>query len=125
MERLTKNEWEKKILAYHADVLGKPIPIDELAFWWYRTGHSGMRLEKPGFNRFVQAGVQFNKYNVKVEQWFGSITIGLSRMPCPYYIEPTAKYSMEYEFYLPDEEYAMMFMFMDNNLTMFAKGFMT
>lgn len=124
MIRLTKHEWEKKILDYHADVLGNPVPSDELAFWWYRGGPSGMRLEKPGFARFQQAGIEFTKYDIQVPQWLGAITIGLSRMPSPFYIQPTAKYSVDYEFYLPDEEYAMMFMFMDKNLVMFAKGFM-
>ena len=82
-----------------------------------------MRLDKPGFNRFKQAGIEFNKYEVTVPQWHGSITVGLSRLPCPFFIEPTAKYSVDYEFYISDSEYAMLFMFTDNNLAMFAKGF--
>lgn len=123
-ERLTKYEWEKKIAGYHADIIGTAIPPEEFQLWWYRKNDIGLRLNRMGLERFQQAEIKFNKYEVHIPTWTGSLILGLNRMPAPFYIEPLAKYSVDYDFYISDEEYAMLLMFMDNNLILFAKGFL-
>jgi hypothetical protein len=123
--RLTKTEWQQKIIEYYA-VSEKPLIIQktELPCWWYHhsTQTDSMRLDAVGFHRFKLAGVVFHKYECKVPTWTGALTIGLSHLQCPYYIESNKTTPGEYNFYLTDEEYAMLLMFASNDLVTFAKG---
>jgi hypothetical protein len=120
-EKLTKSEWEKKILDCLI-MLGNVIsPV--LESWWFRDNSSGMRLSKQGFLRFKQAGIDFNKYECEIKSWTGALIIGLSRIQAPFYIEDKKESSM-YNFYIADEEYAMLLMFANNDLSLFTKGFL-
>ena len=123
-EKLTKLEWEKRILDYHLSIGNTLSP--ELEQWWFRFGNSGMRLSKQGFLRFTQAGIDFNKYECEIKSWTGFLITGLSRVKAPYYIEERTEPSMKlrYNFYIADEEYAMLLMFSNNDLELFAKGFL-
>jgi hypothetical protein len=123
--RLTKNEWQQKIVEYYSDVLGILISQNELRLWWYNHTETSdcLRLDERGFQRFKEAKIEFNKYECHVPQWIGSVTVGLSRMLCPYYIEPIQGKPGYYNFYLTDDEYAMLLMFASNDLATFVKGF--
>ena len=121
-EKLTKLEWEKRILDYHLSIGNTLSP--ELEQWWFRFGNSGMRLSKQGFLRFTQAGIDFNKYECEIKSWTGALIIGLCRIQAPFYIEDK-KESCMYNFYIADEEYAMLLMFANNDLSLFTKGFLS
>jgi hypothetical protein len=121
-EKLTKLEWEEKVFKHLTETLGLKILPIEKALWW--TSVTGMRLTKSGLNRFQQIGIVFYKYNGTIFPWTASITLGLTRMPSPYYLSgKTGGMMSEYEFFIPDEELAMLLVFMDKDLSLFAKGF--
>jgi hypothetical protein len=80
-----------------------------------------------GYNWFIKAGIVFHKYECSVPAWTGALLLGLNRMPCPYFIESSSKLGNpgeHFTFCIPDEEYAMMLMFLNNDLTQFVKGFL-
>lgn len=122
-EKLTKDGWEEKIYRHLVDELGIGIVPLERRLWW-ESDNGGMALSSTGFVRFEQAGITFHKYDCEVEMWTAAMTIGLSRMPCPYYLYSKKEVKPPfYRFCLADEEYAMLFMFTDKDLALFAKGF--
>lgn len=131
MARLTKTEWEEKV---RHGLINTPLgPVSEEAVksvWWIyvnNTPTEGMRLSSLGFNWFKQAGIEFSKHSsLVIPIWTGSITLGLSRMSSPFYLDNMNinKAQHEYDFYLADDEYAMLLMFMNGDLLTFAKGFL-
>jgi hypothetical protein len=123
-EKLTKSEWEKKIL--DCLTMSGNVISPELESWWFRDNSSGMRLTKQGFLRCNQIGIDFNKYECEIKSWTGALIIGLSRIQAPFYIEEKKEPSMKlmYNFYIADEEYAMLLMFANNDLSLFTKGFL-
>ena len=121
-EKVTKAEWEKKIL--DCLILLGNVVSPELESWWFRDNSSGMRLSKQGFLRFKQIGIDFNKYECEIKSWTGALIIGLCRIQAPFYIEDK-KESCMYNFYIADEEYAMLLMFANNDLSLFTKGFLS
>ena len=127
MTRLTKSEWEEKVrLGLANTAIGSVSDEAIKSIWWIyvnNTPTEGMRLSALGFNWFRQAGIEFSKHEVTLLQWPAALTLGLSRMPSPYFLD-SKKNTHQYDFYLPDDEYAMLLMFMNGDLLTFAKGFL-
>jgi hypothetical protein len=133
-ERLSKSEWEQKIKEKIIDFFENTdvkefTDKDMKVMWWVSPVNtvSGMRLTEMGYNWFTKAGIVFHKYECSVPAWNGALLLGLSRMPCPYFIESSSKlgnFDEHFTFCIPDEEYAMMLMFLNNDLIQFAKGFL-
>ena len=131
-EKLTKLEWEEKIITNTpANFFIKSNTtygsIEDIAsyIWWNflsKDTNSGMRLSKIGYELFKLAGITFYDYECYVPKWTGAITIGLTKINCPYYIAQTKNKINTHTFYVVDEEYAMLLMFSSNDLEMFAKG---
>ena len=128
MVRLTKTEWEEKVRQGLANTSLGPVSEDAIkSIWWIYVNHvqtEGMRLSSLGFNWFNHAGIEFSKHDVTLNQWSAALTLGLSRMPSPYYLHQNKKNTREYEFYIFDDEYAMLLMFMSGDLLTFAKTFL-
>ena len=130
--RLSKFGWEEKIKMVWDRISDDPITDKDLkSIWWVLAGSysmtSGMRLTKIGYEWLKLAEVQFNKYECHVPTWSGALLLGLSKMPCPYYIESenkTGNPMSPFMFCIPDDEYAMLLMFTNNDLVMFAKSFL-
>jgi len=124
-EKLSKQEWQEKVKKYHEDVLGNKIDIPT-AWWVNSSENSGMQLTRIGLDRFIQAKIELNKYKCHVTQWSANITLGLVHMLTPYHILVTNRDAngIDIDFYLCDPEYEMLLIFMDKDLSQFAKGFL-
>ena len=120
-DRLTKNDWEQQILNYYTKI-SEPILAEELATWWH--SNTSMRLQIKGYNRFKNAGINFEEFTCEVPSWNGAVTVGLNRAPFPFYLEASPlKHSNVLYLAMADVEYAMLFVLMDKDLTRFARGF--
>jgi hypothetical protein len=123
MNRLSKKEWIDKVYKDYALINHSDLPIDDDKFWWFRISQkNGLRLSEFGFQRFNAAKIYFYEFKILINiVWTPVILLGLSRMPCPHYIE---RNSYKTTVWITDEDIAMLFKLNDLNVELFARGFL-
>ena len=131
MTPLTRDEWQTRVADYHRDVIGVDYSKELQRSWWHSFGSSSYSLSHLGYHRFIQAKVEFSEFHIMGGMTLtGTVTLGLSRMPCPYYLrrayvsEGDDEGKPIYELSLTEPEFALILAFNGKNLTAFARGFL-
>lgn len=126
MNRMNRAEWEELVFTYHKNIANNPALVLERKMWWHTSStidSEVMRLTSSGLNRFREAGISFHKYECIMHVLSGSVLLGLNKLQCPFYLtNRKEKQPPEYDFYIVDDQYAMMLLFLDKDLATFAKG---
>lgn len=132
MTPLTRDEWQTKVANYHRDIIGIVYPVDVQRAWWASYGSPSYGLTHLGYHRFVQAKVEFSEFHIMGGMTItGTVTLGLSRMPCPHYFRRAFISGGDdegkpiYELSLTEPEFALILAFNGKNLTEFARSFLT
>ena len=128
---MTRLEWTQKILdllkekkKVHKNFLPEHI-TERTWLWQYPNQKENMRLALHGYRTFTRAGIEFFDFDFDTTHLTGNTILGLSRMPCPFYLEVSKNRSSETgELSIADPEYAILLKFVDSDIRAFARTFL-
>ena len=117
--KLSKYDWELHV----CENLGLDFSETECQTWWFNRSGESYRLVKKGYETFCKANVKFYDFlcELPTREWNGTFIKGLTLIPTPFYLINVR--NTQYHFYIVGEEFATLFIFMDKDITTFARTY--
>lgn len=116
---VTRKEWEQRLTdkLCPENIEFAPTKL------WHVKNVKNFRLTDEGWHYFQKAQIPFHHFKVQMEGGLTTGTVlGLSRLPCPYYLDKPAS-KTDAQLYICNDEFAMYMYMLDNNIIDFAKTF--